>query len=208
MVGFYAETMSVNEICFQLKTLFNDFNYMLHLPTTTPLGWWECDLFVLTKSMLYHEFEIKRSVVDLKRDFKTKKRKHSCLKYRANSPMKLPVIGDYDIRRAIPNYYWLVLTFDYDIDQLPDYCGVIKVDVNDKTVTDNFHFGYTEHQVSMRRLKNAPRLHNNKVSEKVFIKLVAKLNIRYWNLKHHGNRKLEIEKYKNKAQYFNPTLSR
>lgn len=38
------------------------------LPNFTPLEWWECDLFVLTKSGYFREFEVKISRSDFLRD--------------------------------------------------------------------------------------------------------------------------------------------
>ena len=45
------------------------------LPRYTPKGWWECDLFELTKSGYFREYEIKLTLSDFRADAAKKKTK-------------------------------------------------------------------------------------------------------------------------------------
>ena len=42
----------------------------LRLPRYTPKGWWECDVFELTTSGYFREYEIKTSLSDFRNDAK------------------------------------------------------------------------------------------------------------------------------------------
>lgn len=48
---------------------------LLLMPNYTPWGWFECDLFRVTKSWYHYEYEIKLTVADFKADAKKARRK-------------------------------------------------------------------------------------------------------------------------------------
>ncbi len=85
------------------------------IPNSRELLWHEADLITVTKAGLVHEFEIKRTMADYRREFRTKQGKHQIIKSVAYN--------------SCPNYFWFVTLFDIDP---PDYMGWIKLDPSDR----------------------------------------------------------------------------
>lgn len=114
----------------------------------------EADLISVTKSDLIHEFEIKRTISDFKKEFESKKRKHKLLEGS----------GKYDYSA---NYFWFVIPKDLiEIDEVPNYAGIIQVSES----------GY-------KIIRSAPRRHNNKIDERTRRYLERGVTLRYWNLR-------------------------
>ena len=124
---------------------------------------WESDVLKITKSGYAYEFEIKISRGDFKNDFKHKKKKHKLLEQKDDN---------------IPNYFYYVVPTDLiTIDEIPEYAGLIYINA---TIIGN-----GRHYYSFKIIKNAPKLHTNKVDiEK--LRLVDKFyyNYRHWKEKH------------------------
>lgn len=121
--------------------------HILTIPNITSLYWWECDLLSMTKARFTHEFEIKRSIADYKRDFK-KQSKHHVLKH-----------GAQYSKNRMPNYFWFV-TLEFDIDP-PNYAGWIKIRKR-------------KYNFDLSVIKNPPLLHREKITEKQ-IEIMAKI---------------------------------
>jgi len=85
------------------------------IPNSNSIFRWETDLLSATKAGLFHEWEIKLSLADYRRDFNDKKYKHSILK-------KCGAAG-----RWIPCYFWFV-TCGFEPDEIPDYAGWMRYD--------------------------------------------------------------------------------
>lgn len=79
---------------------------------------WESDVWIMTKSGLCYEFEIKISRGDFFNDFKNKAKKHSFLGARNRKYLN-----------GIPNYFYYVVPKDLiSIEEVPDYAGLIYID--------------------------------------------------------------------------------
>jgi len=81
------------------------------LPNYTPIGWQECDLFVVLKSGFSIEYEIKLSRADFKADFR-KRGKHSRLANR--SSCRLPTRFFYAMPEGLVS-----------VEDIPDYAGLV-----------------------------------------------------------------------------------
>lgn len=127
----------------------------------------ESDLVSVTKSRFVHEFEIKISSSDFKREFKSKKKKHRLLEN----------IHEGESKIGAPNYFWFAFSdsgvYGGDVSSVPSYAGVL-------------HFGKTRNVFGTKYPKltierKAPRLHSDRASDRVVRYLERGTTIRYWN---------------------------
>lgn len=168
------------------------------LPTITPVKWWECDIFSLTRAMYMIEFEIKVSVADFKADFKKSLTGWDAEKFRGYPP--LPYVNSRKMtdeqieerkaeikRRQEPVYKHDLLHQGYEQgpayfwfatpkglltpDMIPEYAGLIEICEPDK-------YGYH----AMRFKKEAPKLHKTKFDDKRLQEIKNKMHWRYMNL--------------------------
>jgi hypothetical protein len=126
------------------------------IPNFTPARWYECDLFQVTRSLYWVEFEIKISVADFRADFR-KGYKHRDL---ANGGPK------------IPRRFWYVMPVeiaDKVQDEIPEYAGLIAVD----------GAAQYSNQLLQTRIK-APTLKSQKISERQLQRLYERFYWRYW----------------------------
>lgn len=105
-----GKNMNVTEQTMQavvMRWVMNEKHHELVLPNSTAFFWWEADLLSVTKAGYSHEFEIKISRADYKRD--GKKHKHRFIGMEKNGP----------------NYFWYV-TYGFEIEP-PERAGWILV---------------------------------------------------------------------------------
>ena len=113
-----------------MKWLLDDKNRVLTLPNNRSLFGWEADLVSLTKTGLFHEYEIKLSLSDYEKDFSGSKR-------------KVAKHGIMNKGKSIgTNYFWFT-TSGFQPSWIPFYAGWIEI------VGQNINI-----------MKPAPRLHN------------------------------------------------
>lgn len=134
-------------------------------------GYWEADLLSLTKTNLVHEFEIKCSRADWKKELNQingighpgrKLYRHKMLTEQFHSNDDLNIS---------PNYFWVVAPSGIvQLDELPLWCGYIEV---------------YEHrdQQKIKIVKSASRLHAYKARDKVIMSMARGLNYRLWSMK-------------------------
>ena len=131
------------------------------LPNFTPYGWSECDLFSITKSLYFHEIEIKVSRSDFLADFKNKRYKHKSMDGGCEWMHKyMPRTFCF----ACPRH---LLT----VDDIPEYAGLIWVD-RVKADWDNHWSGYR-----VEIVKKPPSL---KPARKMSTELVFKITNNLW----------------------------
>lgn len=115
-------------------------NHEVAVPNLTALYYWECDLISVTRSGMVHEYEIKISQSDYRADFK--KRKHEQMEMEW---------GMVNRAKLSPNYFWYAIYgFSIPIADIPAKAGLLEI--NEKG------------QITI--IKNAPRLHSDKLTEK------------------------------------------
>lgn len=114
----------------------------------------EADLISITRSNLIHEFEIKRTKSDFDREFQSKSKKHTLLEGN----------GNYNYSS---NYFWFVAP-DNVLEEadIPNYAGFIEIVDGEPIVK-----------------RKAPRLHNNKATDRVIRYLERGITLRYWGLR-------------------------
>lgn len=113
----------------------------------------KADLLSVTKAHLVHEFEIKCSRTDFRREFENKDTKHKRLGRADNRLMSLP------------NYFWFA-TPDGLLgpDDLPDYAGLMVVTPDGCDV-----------------VQKAPRIHGDHLSDRDRRYIERGLTYRYWD---------------------------
>lgn len=130
-------------------------NHRLVTPNTKALGNpGEADLVSVTQADFTHEFEIKCDPADYRREFETKETKHWVLEEHDNHH------PDYD---PGSNYFWFACSFEPE--DVPEYAGLMRVSENGVLV-----------------LKEAPRLHSEKISDRALRYLERGLMYRFWDL--------------------------
>lgn len=113
----------------------------------------EADLLSVTKADFVHEVEVKCCASDFRRDFETKWTKHWQLKNGEN------------VQRGIPNYFWFATPPGVvEPAEVPDYAGLMHVGDGEVAV-----------------VRDAPRLHSEKLSTRSRRYITRGLSIRYWN---------------------------
>ncbi len=116
--------------------------------------WHEADFVAITKSRFIVECEIKISRGDFFKDFK-KEAKH------------LKMIN----KVCCANYFYFAAPEGLiKIDEVPEYAGLIEISlVNNKS--------------RAIVIKNAPRIHNEKITDQMLIKLLRSVMYKYFNYK-------------------------
>lgn len=141
------------------------------LPGVTPKGWWECDMWTITKAGYWHEYEIKISRSDFKKDAK----KHRCVR-----GSRTDIVFKHDelyLKSVVgPNYFWFATPPDLvTLDEIPEWAGLVEIDW--KPI-------YPYHLIAnnLSVIKKAPRLHKVKFSDKRFEQIKTSMMYRYMNL--------------------------
>lgn len=152
-----------------------------------PQRWFESDFISVTNSDFWHEYEIKRTEVDFKKDF-TKEIKHSWLGGKRSGIISLPdrhdggklnmdrsldkdgkvnISYNYELGEFLgPNYFWYVCPVGViDHKDIPEYAGLIEVN------KDNLWCNI---------IKDPPRLHKEKLSDERKNQLFVGIMFKYW----------------------------
>jgi hypothetical protein len=129
------------------------------LPRFTPGGWWECDMFEITASGYFREYEVKLSRSDFLRDTHKEKEK---LPRAYGEPRVLERKHEMLARGAThgPTAFWYVTPVGLlTIQEVPDYAGLIEM--HDRGAT------HSAWRWSEKEVRKAPKLHREKIDPKV-----------------------------------------
>jgi hypothetical protein len=136
------------------------------MPNFTPIGWFECDFFRVTQAGFFYEYEIKLSVSDFKAD----RRKNLTIKEGSeyNNYSKAELIESAK-PRAPHRFFYVIPNYLYDeiYPILPTWAGLICV---------------TPVYYNMSTVKQAPKIHDKKVSKIIIDDACRSSVYRYWNL--------------------------
>lgn len=135
-----------------MEYLLKEKEHILTLPNNKSVYRWEADLLSLTKSFLFHEFEIKISLPDYERDFSGSNKKitkHNIMKKETHS------FG--------ANYFWFVTT-GFVPSWIPFYAGWIEIVGN-----------------TVKEMKPAPRLHTKSADVTQISKCLRSISFRLLN---------------------------
>jgi hypothetical protein len=119
------------------------------LPRYTPMGWWECDIFQITKAGYWVEYEIKTSIADFKAD--AGKRRFS----RDGGLIKHDQLAARSTKGP-SRFFFVAPKGLLTVDMIPEWAGLIEVYGGNRLTGEI-------------RVKDAPRLHEEKASEQIVI---------------------------------------
>lgn len=141
------------------------------MPNYTPGRWFESDIYQVTTALYPIEFEVKISVPDFKADFAGKSKKHRALAGEDviafdGSALNMPV----EMFRR-PRRFWYVMPPDI-ADQviIPEYAGLMIA----------LPWGSA---ADIRRVKEAPNLGAEKVTQEAVARMHRNFYRRYWSLR-------------------------
>lgn len=140
-------------------------------PNYTPGQWWECDLWTVTRSGYAVEYEIKRSVADFRADADKGRNRFESGGWVQEDKHRL--IGS---ERGPSRFFFAV---DAEIESsvtklLPDWAGLIVFQ------RDRYH-------VRQWTVRDAPRLHQVRVSRREILLCQRRMWFRYWKVLRHLN---------------------
>ncbi len=147
--------------------LYRQFSPDLLVPNVAVSGW-EADLVRLTSSGLLHEFEIKVTRSDYRKDFAGKSvakwvRRRALAERWERAPDLAPT----------PNRFWYVTPAGLlTVEELPDYAGLLEV-------VEDCRNDRGEAWYAVRTVKAAPVIHKQKRPE-IAARLLTVLGHRYW----------------------------
>lgn len=126
------------------------------LPTYAPKGWWECDVFEVTKAGYWHEFEVKLSRADFLADARKKQRDR--WKYVGGEKVDLPGPVKHELLAAKstkgPSRFTFVVPAGLiPLADVPEWAGLFEAE----------RVGSA--RVAIRCVKTAPRLHTEKFGD-------------------------------------------
>jgi hypothetical protein len=127
------------------------------LPNYTPFHWWECDLFRLSKTGFFTEYEIKLTRSDFAAD---KKKGHTISEWKdgkgsSRFALKHDLLAG-EKQEWIPKmFYYVVPTNLIKATEVPAWAGLI------------YARRVSRHYVLMKIIKRAPSLHRIAMSEKM-----------------------------------------
>ncbi len=149
----------------------------LIVPNYTPLEWWECDMFSVTKAGRTIEFEIKLTTADFRAD--SKKEKDRLYNWNLGGSSKNTCGNKHDLltsrcKTGPGRFYYVAPEGIIPPDELPEFAGLF-------TITTRT---YTRYEViAFQETKKAPTLHTEAISEKVRMHAQGIFYWRYWNLR-------------------------
>jgi len=131
------------------------------LPNYTPVGWHECDLYVVSRAYRTVEYEVKLTLTDFKADVR-KRRKHKELQNRCGKNM--------------PNrFFYAVPAMVVSPRDVPDYAGLM-------------YFRWSAPERARRLaaplaavIRTAPQLHDRRVTDATINEMRRTAYWRFWN---------------------------
>lgn len=144
-------------------------------PNFTPVGWWECDMFAITESGYWVEYEIKLCIPDFKRDHKKSREIWKPWKPGVQQPMEsekkhnLMALGS---DRGPSRFYYILPADMIKPEDIPEFAGLIEAWPN------------PNRSISLMVKKKAPILHRTPAPQKVITQVHQSFYYRYWNLRH------------------------
>jgi hypothetical protein len=149
------------------------------LPRFTPAGWWEADVFELTRAGYWREYEVKVTRADFRKD--AEKARHKVVKVEGPADgrkrkLELRRNSKHDLLAARdtsgPTQFWFVCPVGLIApDEVPEWAGLLHMHDSGR--------GPKKYRIWDTVVKAAPRLHGEKCSAKVVEKARESC---YWRL--------------------------
>ncbi len=147
--------------------------YIVLMPNYTPCGWWECDLFGVTKAGYFHEFEIKLTVADFRKD--ARKKAQDSWKWVDGVKQTIPGITKHSqIGQAIgPARFWYVTPVDLiGLEDVPEWAGWQTFKPSSL---------HSDRYAHVRTMKPAPQIHKTKIADSIIRHSMSVCYYRYWH---------------------------
>jgi hypothetical protein len=147
----------------------------IFIPNSNAFGW-EADMLMIMPSLRVHEFEIKISRADFKKDAEKYKHQHINDKLNGVENRSHNYWTTIQVNTITPaNHFWYAVPEGLvKLEELPRYAGLIFV-----RQSINYPNLY-----EIQLVKKAPLLHKEKLSVEKQIQIMRRLSYRYFNLKY------------------------
>lgn len=136
-------------------------------PNYTPVGWWECDLWMVTRAGYATEFEIKTSLADFRVDAKKSREKWVQAMQTTTTERKHDLIG---LDAGPSRFFYAVPKAIKDAveAELPEWAGLVTPRHDDSP------------RHGVRIIRDAPRLHTTKINKREIRLAERRMWYRYW----------------------------
>lgn len=143
-------------------------------PNFTPGGWWECDVWAVTKAGYVSEYEIKLSVGDFKKDAKKSRSGRYYMDIEAGKYVRGPNQTKSELLASrdpkCPNRFFYIVPRDLvKPEDVPEYAGLVYA-------WERPHWS----KPILSVVKAAPRLHKAKVVDKLMDRVREVFYWRFW----------------------------
>jgi hypothetical protein len=147
-------------------------------PCYTPAGWFECDMFAITKTGCYVEYEIKLTVADFRADAKKSDGRDERYDKETRKFVECaPRVKHAQLAAADPKgpsaFYYVVPAGLIEAKDVPVWAGLIHFDTKK----------WCGSLSGMSEIKRAPKLHKCKVSPAVIQHVNGVFFWRYWTMR-------------------------
>lgn len=146
-------------------------SYSILMPNFTPAGWFECDVWGLTKAGYAVEFEIKLSLTDFRADQRKRDNNHY-MRDGQDGWTYVPGRHKHELLAEAsllgPSRFWYVVPAGLlGADAVPEWAGIIEATA-------------TGRRARITRVRPAPRLHRVKAGDAIMRKALSACYFRYW----------------------------
>lgn len=167
--------MNERQIQNSLWDRLRQMGHSLVVPNYTPVGWFECDMFSITKAGMMVEHEIKLSVPDFRKDAEKFKNewngKHGPdFAYDKRGKHERLLASDQE---GPSRFFYVVPNEMVRVEDVPVFAGLMYFEAFDK---------YKRPRTFLV-VKDAPKLHSGKVDPKVAKHALGVMYWRYWHLR-------------------------
>lgn len=152
---------------------------MMACPRFTPMGWFECDVIVVTKAGFAVEYEIKRSRADFKKDADKKRPKDARMWMRGESEdmQKKHELLEEGSEKGPSRFFFVTPEGMVQEDEIPKWAGWMVFKVTQSGL------------VWTTVKKKAPRIHSQPINHGIIEKMSGAFYWRFWALRQSMDRK-------------------
>lgn len=153
----------------QQRLMIDRYREGLVCPNYTPNGWWECDVFEMTKAGFFREYEIKLSLQDFRADRRKVSRHWNGEivdgKFQMNEERKHDFLARGDSRG--PVQFWFVAPRGIiPVEEVPEWAGLMECSY--RTRWDPVkRMNVPTEEIAICEIKKARRLHGTKADPKI-----------------------------------------
>lgn len=141
------------------------------MPNYTPSRWFECDVFAVTRSGYFHEYEIKLTKADFERD--SEKSAHRSWSLINGKPVRVNGVTKHGLlscatERGPVTFTYICPDGLLTADEIPEFAGL------------QYALSHRIGGVRLREIKPSPRLHGAKCCPKIIAHVRGVCYWRFW----------------------------